>query len=188
MRYLIGFVFLALAAQGCGKETHGGGSGGSAGGQAQIPSDQATTPEECQWLGTGGDDLLPCEYVTVDFSTALPVDGLRVVATTSVGDVLTPTQENDDWPPLTPSLLLSIGDEETRATGFTIVRAAEQPHYAPAEVAVTVEIDQLAVADQVLEPLYTCVELTGDDWCWKAQALTLTVSLESEENNHDVHP
>lgn len=175
------FIFGCSSTDGDG----GGGMGGDgetggasgAGGRTQIPSEQAQTPEECEWLGAGGDDAWPCDYVTVDFSEPLATSGLSVEVTTSAGDILMPSEPGDpgpNEPPLDPVLFLSLDDAQ--ATGFTITRIAEQPHYSPAEFSVTVQLDQMLVADTTLEPSYSCVEITSDDWCWRGEPLTLTVS------------
>lgn len=79
-------------------------------------------------------------------------------------------------PLVVPALILSLDASETQATGFTITRITEQPQYSPAEISVLVTVDDTVVADATLEASYTCVELTSDDWCWRAAPLTLDVS------------
>ena len=140
----------------------------------RIASDQAKTPEECEWLGAGGADAVPCDYLTVEFSKPLATAGLGIEATTSTGDVLTPSSSDDE--PFDPALILSLDASETQATGFTITRITEQPQYSPAEISVVVTVDEAVVADATLEASYTCVELTSDDWCWQAAPLTLDLS------------
>jgi hypothetical protein len=176
------FAFLILAAAlglGCGSSGSGGfGGTGGGGGRVQIPSEEATTPGECEFLGAGGADAVPCDYVTVDFSTPLAAAGLTVEATIGAEEPLISTEPPPAWelPPTDPALFLSLDETETLATGFTITRIAEQPHYAPAEISVVVALDGAVVADTTLAPSYTCVELTSDDWCWQGLPLTLEVS------------
>ena len=40
-----------------------------------------------------------------------------------------------------------------------------------------VRIDGQVVADEMIEPTYTCVELTVDDWCWKGAPQTIVVTV-----------
>jgi hypothetical protein len=163
-----------LGVMGCAEASGTGGTGG----RGQIPSEEAATPEECEYLGGGGDDTIACDYLTVDFSAALPTNGLEVEATSSAGDTFTP-ERLDEWMdplPDEPALFLTLNELETLVLGFTITRIAKQPHYSPEELAVFVKVDNAVLADETLEPSYTCVELTGDDWCWQGAAMTLDVS------------
>jgi len=64
-----------------------GGTGG--GGESQIPSSQASTADECKFYGLGGAEAVYCDYVTVEFSQALPMPGVVVEVDTSFGDHLT---------------------------------------------------------------------------------------------------
>jgi hypothetical protein len=171
--YLVAGLLVLLACSSIDGVGGAGGTGG-VGGRRQIASDQAKTPEECGWLGGGGSDLVPCDYLTVEFSTPLATAGLGIEATTNTGDVLTPS--SPDVVPPDPALILSLDASETQVAGFTITRIIGQPHYSPAEISVIVTVDEAVVADATLEASYTCVELTSDDWCWQAAPLTLDVS------------
>lgn len=155
---------------------HSGGAGGvlavGGSGGEQIPSSEATTAEECAFLGGGGADLVHCDYVTVAFSEPVPTTDLAIEVDTSFGDHLTlATSDPFD----TPYLAL-IEESAGTATGFTIVDEAVPPHYAPADAAIVVSLAQQVIADTTIAPTYACVEVTSDDWCWKGDPVTITVA------------
>ena len=96
---------------------------------------------------------------------------LGLTVSTDLGDTYTLAAPGDE-----PRLMLHLDDDETMATGFAIVRAALLPHYTPTTVNVVVTLAGQTVADTSLSPTYSCVELTGDDWCWMADPETITVT------------
>lgn len=147
-------------------------SGG--GGTMQIPSEEAMTPEECEYLGVGGADLSYCDYVTVLFSEDVPTADLEITVDTSLGDQFTLSGAGAD--PSMVHLELVAGASSTDAAGFAIVKQTDQPHYSPDEVDVLVTLGQQTIADTEVQPTYTCVEITGDDWCWKGDPVTITVT------------
>ena len=148
---------LALAAAACSSgedDPATTGSGGDGGGGAptgiggaptggeggQIPSDQVTTPEQCEYLGGGGADIRYCDYISADFSEPVTVTGLALEVTTDLGDSLMLGSGTDDE----PRLELKLNQAETMATGFAIVRAARVPHYTPTTVDVVARLTPAA--------------------------------------------
>ena len=51
------------------------------------------------------------------------------------------------------------------------------PHYTPTTVDVVATLDNQIIADSSFSPTYSCVELTGDDWCWMGDTETITVTV-----------
>lgn len=140
----------------------------------QIPSDEATSADECVWLGSGGDDLLFCDYVSVNFSEPVSTEGLAIEVTPDVGETLTLANACPVEPCL--GLLPEEASAPTEATGFRIVQRAGPPHYSPAELSILVQLDGQTIADTTIMPSYSCVELSCDDWCWQGAPETMTVT------------
>lgn len=164
--------------EGAGSDGGGGspaGVGGApTGGEGgQIPSDQVTTPEQCEYLGAGGADYRYCDYISADFSQPVTVTGLVLEVTTDLGDTLMLGADPNDE----PRLELKLDRAETMATGFAIVRGIQMPHYTPTTVNVLATLDNQTIADTSFSPTYSCVEVTGDDWCWMGDPETITVTV-----------
>lgn len=169
---------------GAGGAAGAGGIGG-VGGFRQIASEDATSADECAFLGGGGSDLIGCDYNTVTFSESLDPSELSVQVTTSNGDVLSsrepdlaecPTRLTPDPPEDDDPVLLLILNAACDATGVRILGVAETPRNSPSEIAVRVAIGDTVVGEGTFEPDYSCVEITVDDWCWRGDPLDLSIS------------
>jgi hypothetical protein len=148
-----------------------GGAPAGAGGTNGVSSPSAaTTAEECVYRGGGGGaDAVSCDYVRVEFNEPLPTAGLEVQVTTSSGDVLVPNLEGS------PALVVTKSPDQAQALGFAL-RMVAGNDYAPDWVDVLVRSGE-ATAAQVRLPLkYSCVALTSDDWCWRADTEILEVN------------
>lgn len=204
-RFVIVVVPLAILACGSTDATNGGAGGiggmggvvggagaggaGGVGGFRQIASEDATSAEECAFLGIGGSDLITCDYNTVEFSSSLDASTLDVEVTTSNGDVLTPWQPTSspeecptrqfhgsfELPDDNPVLQLVL-DAVCDAAGFRIIGNTEDPRNSPSELDVLVTVDDEVVVATALEPAYSCVEITSDDWCWRGDPIVIEIA------------
>ncbi len=169
-----------LITGGCTNQAEtGGGAGG--GGQTQIPADQASTPEECVFLGFGGSNSHACDVVTVQLSELVALDGLTVAVETSLGHSLTTIETpptGGTWAPEGQAK----GDPwlETRgdpADALLLRINSPPPHYAPDWVEVTLHQGSVELGSERFETLsYSCHDLTVDDWCWEAAPVTLSIT------------
>ena len=140
----------------------------------QIPSDQATSPEECEYLGDGGANIVPCDYVTVMFSESVPTQDLAIDVDTADGDHFDISSDPDAGE---VSMRVELdAPANTHANGFALSKAIQQPHFSPAYLDVVVRLGQTTIADTRVTPMYSCVEETRFDWCWKGAPVTITVT------------
>jgi hypothetical protein len=177
----------AAAAAGAGSAMSGGssaaGAGGSSaagaggnptsglGGAGEGPSpDEVTKAEECKYKGYGGADAVVCDYVRVDFSEPLPASDLQITLTTSSGDVLSSTE-----PDSVPALVIETNEDETQAEGFAVSMVSGNS-YAPEWIDVVVRSGDITAVESRVTLSYSCVALTIDDWCWKADTEALAVT------------
>lgn len=159
----------ALAGAGGGATTAGGAGGSPAGGAGGSPA--------CLREGSGGNDLLACDYVTVDFSTSAPVSGLAIGVATSDGDHLELGAPDPAAWGSEPTIMLTLSTDQLQALGFRIVRGAGYPHFSPASLAVAVHLEGVVIGDGVIAPTYACVALSSDDRCLMGAPETLTITL-----------
>jgi hypothetical protein len=136
--------------------------------------------EECVYRGGGGADAVPCRYVNVEFSEPLPSAGLRIEVTTSDGDVLVPTTQGSLRFTAPPALLVTAASDSSRASGFALEMIAGND-YSPEWVDVVVRSGDATAGESRLQLAYSCVALTSDDWCWKAETKVLEVMRATSE-------
>lgn len=71
--------------------------------------------------------------------------------------------------------MIEPNEDETRADGFTVGMVSGNS-YAPEWVDVVVRRGDITAAESRVTLRYSCVALTIDDWCWKADAKVLDVT------------
>jgi hypothetical protein len=154
--------------------TGGGGTGG-----APLSSSQVTSPDDCYCHGEsiGGSDAVRCDFVTVQFSVPVPVEGLEVEVDTSLGDTFAKSSL-DPWGPTDWDDPLSVdySEDRTQALGVRIVKLTWDT-YAPESVDVTLRQDGTTITQATIAPEYACVEATWDDWCWASTPESIAVEL-----------
>ncbi len=154
------------------EETGGGGSGGASaggGGQTQIPASQATTPEECVFLGGAGAIGWACDAVTVQLSEPVALDGLTFAVETSLGHKLNELDTNHAKP-----WIETQGDP---VQALMLRYSTPPPHYAPDWVEVTLQQGGVELGSERFEALsYSCHAIWWPRWCWEAAPVTLAIT------------
>jgi hypothetical protein len=172
------FAAALLVALGCGS----GGDGGDGGGRAQghggycaaslTSASEATTEAQCHYDGCGGSDCPPCYPFTIELSEAVPADGLNATITTST-EVFTGCATSSEVAFISPTVVC----ERTNATVERVLLATSCGHNIVVD-AFQVELVSngtvIGTADYQ-QPAYGCVAQTGDDWCWQADPVQLSV-------------
>jgi hypothetical protein len=167
-----------------GADASGERNGEGTGGAPALTPAGVTAAEDCHYQAyeiiTGGTDAVGCDYVTVTFSSPVPVETLQIDVTTSIGDTLE-ASNLDPWAdtdevPSEPELSMDYNEDRTQVLGFSI-RKYISDHYSPEWVEIAMRERDQTIAEATIEPEYFCVAETFDDWCWKAAAETLSVTL-----------
>ena len=136
-----------------------------------------TSRAQCDYSGCGGADSVYCDYVVVQFTEPLPITGFDVnVVGIGGSDGGMPTDAGPGSSGGDPRLVRDAvtGD----VTGFKYTKFAAEPLYSdpPTSLSVVVKENSTTIASVTIQLDYSCVAITGDDWCWQAAPVTLPVT------------
>lgn len=153
-----------------------GGTGGTPGAGGKNAAD-VTSAEDCFHEGGGGANAWYCAAVTIELSEPVAKEGLSILVESSLGDAFAEicvglAPECGDGG---TAWLNAIGDPVEKLVVMTM---GPNTFYDPTWVEVELQQGGSVIGSDHLELTGACHAPSGggDDWCWKADPVTLQVT------------